>query len=409
MFKRNIKTKVEAALKRSPVVLLAGARQTGKTILAEKIAQDKNYSYFSLDDIPTYLAAKNDPVSFIRDIPKPVVIDEIQRVPELFSTIKREVDKKRTAGDYLLTGSVNPLLMPTVADALTGRIETINLFPLSQGEIDNSQENFIDTLFTDKSLKLKQILSNTELYEKILIGGYPVLQAIKAEDRKIWINEYIKNIVQKDAQDITKIAEPKDLYTFLYSLAHRASGLLNISDISRTLGLPQATLQRYSSLLEALFMIYFAYPWHSKSERKFIKSKKSYLVDSGFLANLLKIYTVKDLKESTYVGNIVENFVAMELLKQLTWSKTSAELYHFRTASGIEIDLLLEDENKNLVALEVKNSSTVYPDDFKNIKYLQELVGNKLIKGIVLYTGDKILPFGKDLLAVPINTLWENQ
>lgn len=408
MFKRNIKVAVEKALKRSPVVLLAGARQTGKTILTENLAQEKNYSYFTLDDIPTYLSAKNDPVSFIQDIPKPVVIDEIQRVPELFLSIKRDVDKNRKAGNYLLTGSVNPLLMPTVADALTGRVETLSLFPLSQGEILGVKEVFIDLLFAGSNplAPAKGASGTAEIYKKILVGGYPVLQSLDEADRKVWVNEYIKNIVQKDAQDIIKISEPRDLYVLLYSLAHRAAGLLNISDISRTLSLPQATLQRYTSLLEALFMIYFAYPWHIKSDKKFTKSKKSYLVDSGFLANLLKINSKEALKESNLVGNVLENFVVMELLKQLTWSTTKAELYHFRTSTGVEVDIVLEDELKNIVGIEVKSSSTVSYDDFKGLAYLQELTKNKFIKGIVLYTGESIIPFGKNLLAVPINSLW---
>ncbi|OGB83307.1 hypothetical protein A3F66_05605 [candidate division TM6 bacterium RIFCSPHIGHO2_12_FULL_32_22] len=404
MFKRNIKSSLERALKRSPVTLLTGARQSGKTILTENIAQEKNYNFFSLDDIATYVTAKNDPTGFIRDLPKPVVIDEVQRVPELFLSIKRDVDKNRKSGNYLLTGSVNPLLVPKVADALTGRIETLSLFPLSQGEILGIKENFIDRVFSGK--KPANPDNKVDLYKAILVGGYPVLQSLNEIDRKAWINEYIKNIVQKDAQDITKITEPKDLYSFIYSLAHRAAGLLNISDISRNLTLPQATLQRYSSLLEALYIIYFAYPWHMKSDKKFIKSKKSYLVDSGFLSNLLKINSKEMLKESNMVGNIVENFIVMELLKQLSWSETIAELYHFRTVSGVEVDIVLEDEYKNLVAIEVKNSATVYPDDFKNLSYFKELVGKKFVKGIVLYNGEQILPFGENLLAVPINSLW---
>ena len=404
MFKRNIKSSLEKALKRSPVVLLTGARQSGKTVLTENIAQEQHCSFFSLDDVTTYVTAKNDPVGFIRDLPKPAVIDEIQRVPELFLSIKRDVDKNRKPGNYLLTGSVNPLLVPKVADALTGRIETLSLFPLSQGEILGIKENFIDRVFSGK--KPANPESKVDLYNAIVVGGYPVLQSLNEVDRKVWINEYIKNIVQKDAQDITKITEPKDLYSFIYSLAYRAAGLLNVSDISRNLTLPQATLQRYSSLLEALYIIYFAYPWHMKSDKKFIKSKKSYLVDSGFLSNLLKISSKEMLKESMMVGNIVENFIVIELLKQLSWSETLAELYHFRTVSGVEIDIVLEDEYKNLVAIEIKNSGTVYPDDFKNLTYLKELTGKKFIKGIVLYNGEQILPFGENLLAVPINSLW---
>lgn len=407
MYKRYIKEKIEKALSRSPVVLLTGARQTGKTVLVEEIAQEKNYSYLTLDDIPTYLAAKNDPVSFIKDIQKPVIIDEIQRVSELFLVIKREVDKNRVAGNFLITGSVNPLLIPTVSDALTGRIETLTLYPLAQTEIENSKINIIENLFDNKLEKKCYETDNSLIYEKIITGGYPVLQNIKNQDKKVWINEYIKNIVQKDAQDISKITEPKDLYMFLYSLAHRAAGLLNISDLSRNLGLSQATLQRYSSLLEALYLIYYAYPWHIKTDKKFLKSKKSYLIDSGFLANLLKITNIQDLKESNYYGNIVENFVALEILKQASWSNIDVELYHFRTINGIEVDLVLEDENKNLVGIEVKASRTVSSDDFKGLNYLKSLVPDQMIKGVVLYMGDNILPFGENLLAVPISRLWE--
>ena len=410
MLKRNIKSRIEKALKRSPVVLLLGARQVGKTILTESLAEEKNYRYLTLDDIPTYLAAKNDPVSFIGNIPKPIVIDEVQRVPELFLAIKRNVDSQRSAGDYLLTGSVNPFLMPKVVDALTGRIETLSLLPLSQGEILGIKEEFIDVLFAGKNPVIsKKPLSKNSLYEKIITGGFPVLQQINAEDRQVWISEYIKSLVHKDAQDITKISDPTDLYAFVYSAAYRASGLVNISDISRNLHIPQATLQRYTSLLEALFMIYFVQPWHMKSEKRFVKSKKMYFIDSGFLSNLLKIYNIDALKDSSSVGAILENFVVMELLKQLGWSKTNAALYHFRTSSGVEVDIVLEDDAHRIVAIEVKNSSTVSSDDFYGLTYLKDLVKDKFVKGIILYTGESIIPFGDKLLAVPISSLWTNK
>ena len=412
MFKRNIKSRVEAALKRSPVVLLTGARQSGKTVLVESIAQEKNYNYFTMDDIPTYLSAKNDPVGFIANIEKPVVIDEVQRVPELFLAIKRDVDKNRVAGNYLLTGSTNPILIPQVADALTGRIETISLLPLSQGELLGIKEQFIDTIFSGKNPSnipsIKESLSRDELYKKILIGGFPVMQNLNEKDRKVWINEYIKNIVQKDAQDIAQISEPADLYTLVYSMANRASGLLNIADISRTISVPQATLQRYSSLLEALYMIYLQRSWHMDSEKQFIKAKKAYLVDSGFLSNLLKLNMERAIEYSSLMGNVIENFVVMELLKQLGWSETEAELYHFRTTGNIEVDVVIQDEYKNIVGIEIKGSSTVSYNDFKGLEYLQNLTQDKFIKGIVLYLGDKVIPFGKNLIACPISILWNN-
>lgn len=407
MFTRSLQAKLRKALSRSPVVLLTGARQVGKTILVQEIARENNYSYMSLDDVPTLLAAKADPVSFIKNSQKPIIIDEVQRVPELFLAIKQYVDNDRVAGNFLLTGSVNPLLVPKVADALTGRIEQLTLFPLSQGEITGVTENFIELVFSGKPLvQPKNKIDKDILFKKIIIGGYPLLQNFNDEERTIWVNEYIQNIVQKDAQDISKISEPTDLYAFFYAFAYRTASLLNVSDIARSLQSPTATLNRYASLLEALYMIYIQRAWYKQRQKQFIKSKKAYLVDTGFLCHLLKIKTPEDLVASHLMGNIFENFVFLELLKQQGWSKTRVELFYFRTTSGNEVDIVLEDEKNNIVGIEVKSSSTVTPDDFKGLAYLQENAGKQFVQGIVLYTGDKIIPFGPNFYAVPLETLW---
>ena len=410
MFKRNIKPLLQKALLRSPVVLLNGARQVGKTTLVLEFLKDKNFNYLTFDDEMVYLAAKSDPAGFISNLQKPVILDEVQRLPEIFLPIKMDVDKNRIPGRYLLTGSANPLLIPRLGDSLAGRMEIVDLMPLSQGEILGLAENFIDIIFSDQQLKTpKNSLSREDLFKKILIGGYPSVQNVDEETYEAWMRSYLNLILQRDIKDLAQIEKLTELPNILRVLATRASNLLNVSEVSRECKMVAQTLHRYIALLETIFLISLQPSWHTNFLLRFIKSPKLFLVDSGLLTYILGVNLEKMLTNNPENGKVVENFVVIELKKQITWSKIRPSMYHFRTDSGEEVDIILENRAGQIVGIEIKASENVDPRDFKILKKLREKMPDKFVKGIMLYTGSKHIPFGDNLHAMPISSLWQLQ
>lgn len=406
IFKRNIEKKLEKALSRSPVTLLTGARQTGKTTLIKRLGKERGYSYITFDDIRFLSAAKNDPVGFIKGLVNPVILDEVQRVPEIFLAIKQDVDENRVPGRFALTGSANPLLIPRLGDSLAGRMEILELFPLSQGELLSIEDKFVDWLFSNTPPLIPLALSKQELYHKIIIGGYPLVQDVDRESSDAWFNSYVAALLQRDVQDLAHISGLTELPHLLQLLATRAGNLLNGAELSRTSSIATTTLHRYVTLLKTLFLVYFQLPWSTNLGKRLVKAPKTYFVDTGLLSFLLNLQLDKAISEQQLMRGLLENFVQSEIIKQLTWSSTRAISYHFRTQTGIEVDIVLESAAGQIVGIEVKNSQTVTAQDFKSLIYLQEITNTKFIKGIVLYTGAEVIPFGSQLYALPISSLW---
>lgn len=408
MLKRNVKTQLKKALARSPVVLLNGARQVGKTTLALELLKNKKYTYVTFDDEMIFLAAKSDPVAFVANIQKPLILDEVQRVPEIFLAIKRDVDSNRRVGRYLLTGSANPLLIPRLGDSLAGRMEIINLMPLSQGELDQQKEHFIDFVFGQKPLKSpSNKISQRELYEKILVGGYPSVQQVDFQTREAWLRSYLNLILQKDIKDLAQIEKVTELPNLLRLLAARAAGLLNVAELSRESTIAAKTLHRYLALLETIFIVNTQPAWSTNLSIRFVKAPKLYFVDSGLLAYLLDMNIEKAMDDSVHMGRILENFVVSELQKQATWSKQLINLYHFRASSGEEVDAVMENRSGQVVGIEIKTSKKVTSQDFKGLSFLQNKAKQRFVQGIVLYTGSEYVPFGKQLCALPVSALWQ--
>jgi predicted AAA+ superfamily ATPase len=413
MFKRNITENLIQAIQWNPVVLLTGARQTGKTTLMKEICQ-AGFEYITFDNIQQQALAKSDPITFINSLKKPVILDEIQRVPEIFLTIKQNVDESRKDGMYALTGSANPLLIPKLGDSLTGRIAILELHTLSQGEILGIKEDFIAKAFANSEFVNPSKLNNDDLCTKINIGGYPGVQNFDSERRDSWFDSYMTTILQRDVRELSNLSDISLLSNLCQILATRAGNLLNISDVCRVSKIPNSTLHRYLTLLETIFLTYNLNCWSSNLETRLVKSPKIYLNDTGILLYLLGFTLDKQKSlEGRIFGPVLENFIINELRKQLSWSsKKRVKVYYFRNVSGVEVDVVLEDQQGNVVAIEIKSSGTISPTDFKNIKYLQELINkknpDKFRRGIVFYTGNEILNWGEKLSALPINCLWEN-
>lgn len=408
MIQRKIKTKLLEALTDSPVVLIHGARQTGKSTLVKHIAEnDYPAKYLTFDDAAVLSAAQSNPQEFIPAYEDNLVIDEVQRVPEIFLAIKSFVDRNRKAGKFILTGSANVLLLPKVSESLAGRIEIINLFPLSQNEINNTNYNLIDKLFENDFDPALKAPKKNNLTTKILTGGFPEMLARKERKRQdAWFKSYITTILQRDVRDIANIEKLSELPRLLGLFASRAGTLLNFAELSRSSAIPQTTLKRYITLLEAIFMIYLLPAWSGNLSKRLIKTPKLYLNDTGLLSHLTGFESERVFSEPLLWGRLLENFVLNELLKQASWSKFNLSLYHFRSASGQEIDFVIERNNGKLAAVEVKATAKINASDFNNIKIFADETGSKFLKGIVLYTGKEVIPFAKNMFALPIEALW---
>ena len=407
MFQRHIRPQLIAALEDTPVVLLHGARQAGKSTLAQEIASGPHPArYLTLDDATVFAAAKSDPAGFIAGLENSVVIDEVQRVPDLFVPIKAAVDRDRRPGRFLLTGSANVLLLPKLSESLVGRMEVLVLWPLSQGEIEGSAENFVNRAFTPAPPLSPPGATRDDLARRIVSGGYPEAVLRQPTRRPAWFRSYVTTILQRTVRDVADIERMHEMPRLLSVLAARTGTLLNIADLSRILGMPQTTLQRYVALLQNAFLIYSLPAWTATVRRRLLKSSKILFVDTGLAAHLVGT-NVRGLPANQELwGAFVETFAAGELLKQAAWSDVRPALFHFRTAKGEEVDMVLEAPSGKLVGVEVKAAVSVSADDFRGLRILAEIAGRRFFRGLVLYAGDQVVPFGPNLHALPISSLW---
>ncbi len=401
---------VQAALADNPVVLIIGARQVGKSTLLQSLPPSNSQRrYLTFDDANILASAKADPAGFLQNNPGPLVMDEVQRVPELFLAIKASVDRDRAPGRFLLSGSANVLLLPKLADSLAGRMEVLTLWPFSQGEIEGVREAFVDTLFGTTFPQLPQIPAwneRQEVQRRVVRGGFPeVRNRASADRRKAWFGSYLTTILQRDVRDISQIEDLASVPRLLSILAGRVGGLLNTADVSRSAGIPQTTLKRYLSLLNRVFLFQELPAWSSNPGKRYVKMPKAFLSDTGLAAYLLNLTDDRLSREPEHLGRLLENFVFLELLKQSTWSRERPQLFHWRTHSQQEVDLVLEAGDR-LAGVEVKAGSTVGLEDFKGLKALAAEAGDRFVRGVVLYTGNDILPFGDRLSAMPVSSLW---
>lgn len=417
MNKRTIYSQLMEALSDTPVVFLRGARQTGKTTLVKQLAEEpasgeNSRQYISLDSATALAGALDDPTGFLQGLKKPVIIDEAQRATALMLAIKEDVDRERHAGRYLLTGSANILTLPGIADSLAGRMEVLTLYPLSQGEIAGTQEDFISALF-QKEFPLKQTgnaLTKEALLEAIALGGYPeVLSRSNAKRRAAWFDSYITTLVERDIRDISNVQDISGLIRLLRLLGVRSGTLHNQAELSRSIGMPASTLGRYIPLLEALFLIWFLPAWSSNLSKRLVKSPKIHVCDSGLACHLCGADPERLADDSIMAGRLLESFVAGELLKQSSWTEHPVSLYHYRSQSGEEVDVVLEDRAGRVAAVEVKLAASVASHDIKGLASLRDALGDHFVRGVIVYTGQEVMPIGDRIFAVPVGMVFAGQ
>lgn len=391
----------------TPVVLLNGARQTGKTTLAQAMAVGTGAQYLTLDDSATLALAAGDPTGFIRNLAGPVIIDEIQKAPNLFPAIKLAVDRDRRPGCLLLTGSANVMTLPRLAESLAGRMEIIPLFPFSAGELAGVEEGFLQRLFAGTVAKSVLPQGRQDIAARLTRGGYPEAIERKAEDRRAaWFASYISTILQRDVRDLARVDALHSLPNLLKILAARAAGLLNLADVGRDAGLPHTTLTRYLALLETVFLVHRLPAWSRNLGQRLVKAPKVHLIDTGLACHLTGTDAQRLTEDRPLLGRLLESFVVGELRKQVSWTAPQTVLYHYRTAGGSEADVVLEKPDGSVAAIEVKAAATVTASDFAALKALRDQLGRQFRAGVVLYLGDQILPFGDRLWLAPVPALW---
>jgi predicted AAA+ superfamily ATPase len=410
---RNITQKILDALKISPVVFVNGPRQAGKSTVVQSLGNKEHpFEYVSFDSTIQIAAATQAPLEFLTARKSALIIDEVQMVPELFRTLKivvdelRFTDKAKTNGHFLLTGSANIMALPKLSDPLVGRMSVITLYPFSSSEKLGTKGNALERLFNQDFAKLDN--HNITLLHAMQVATFPEISNKKPNERLIWFDGYLSTILQRDVRMLADLEKIAVLPTLLRVLASRAGSLLNDADIARDVGLNPVTCKVYRNILEMMFFTLNVRPWFRNLDKRLVKSPKGYLLDTLLLSHLLD-YRLEDLrvKKPDLFGHIVENFVATELTKLLTFSKTRAQLFHFRTSNGKEVDFVLERPDGSIAGIEVKTSERVEAKDFAGLHELASLVKEDFVCGIVLYQGKAVVPFGKNLWAVPFYFLWQ--
>ncbi len=400
--KRAVREDIENYLNYFPVLLISGAKQVGKSTLALHLNIE---NYITLDDINIYQMAKNNPKGFIEHLQKPVIIDEVQRLPQLMITIKEYVDKDRINGEFLLTGSASLAGFKDISDSLAGRIGIIELYPLSLKEKYEHKGNTIDTLSQELDTFLLKQYDNSSIVQNIIDGGYPEIFKIDNDKAKyLWFSSYIRTYIESDAKELANIRN-MDKFINMYRLCMLRSGnLFNKNELQKECGLDNKTFDSYFSVLEHTYQVKKLQPFFKNELKRLVKSPKIYAVDTGVLCHLLRISSSESYEASDYKGDILETFVYGELLKANTYAHSPSLISYYRTSDKKEIDFILETE-KGVIAIEVKASKSINKDDFKHIYHLAKEVPDIFLKGVVFYNGDRLLKIDDKMYAIPFGFL----
>jgi hypothetical protein len=410
LYPRYAEPRLIEALADSPVVLIHGPRQSGKTTLAQMVGEPRRYAYISFDDDVARGAAEADPMGFVADLPERAILDEVQRVPALFTALKTAVDRKRVAGRFMLTGSANVLLVPKLADSLAGRIEIMRLHPLAQCELTRRAPRFLDVLFEGgfKTRRTERLAGR--LAERIAAGGYPAALARQAGRRRAaWYRDYLDALVQRDVRDLARISSLDALPRLLALAAAQTARLLNVADLAAPFQLSRPTIRDYVTLLERVFLLETLPPWHSNRVSRLVKTPKLHLGDTGLACALLGMDAAALSADRTLLGQLLETFVFQELRRQASWHEESLAFFHYRDRDGTEVDIVIERGARAVAGIEVKAAATVTAADFHGLRKFRDAAGKRFVGGVVLYDGETSASFGDGLFAVPLRALWETK
>ena len=393
-----------------PAVLVHGPRQCGKTTLAQTVGDSLGYGYISLDDDVARAAAEADPAGFVAGLPERAILDEVQRVPSLFTALKQAIDGRRTPGRFLLTGSSQVLLVPALSDSLAGRMEILRLHPLSQGEVYGGTPNFLDDLFLGEFQTSSTERLGAGLATRIAAGGYPAALARSTPRRQAnWYRNFIDTQLQRDVRDMARISALDALPRLLMAAASQTAHLYNLSDLAGPFQLSRPTIGDYVALLERLFLIDRLPPWDANRSKRMVRTPKLHIGDTGIGCALLGHSPGNLAKERELLGRMLETFVYQELKRQAVCQDLPLGFFHYRDKDQVEVDIVIERGAGQVAGVEVKAAATVKPSDFRGLGKLKKSAGERFTAGVVLYDGEVGAGFGDGMFAVPIRGLLEGR
>ena len=398
------------ALADSPAVLIHGPRQCGKTTLARQVGGPRGYEYISFDDEVARAAAESDPAGFVLGLPERVILDEVQRVPRLFASLKQEIDARRIPGRFLLTGSSQVLLVPALSDSLAGRMEILQLHPLSQSEIYGGVPNFLDDLFSGSFQTTATNRLTGDLAARIAGGGYPAaLVRPTARRRANWYRNFIETQLQRDVRDLARISALDPLPKLLSAAASQTAQLYNLSNLASPFELSRPTIGSYVALLERLFLIDRLPPWHGNRLSRLVKTQKLHIGDTGLGCALIGANPASLVQDRALFGKFLETFVFQELRRQAVCQEIPLEFYYYRDKDQMEVDIVIELGAMATAGVEVKAAATVTQSDFRGLRKLKKAAGDRFMAGVVLYDGEITAGFGDHMFAVPLRSLCEGR
>lgn len=403
---RYIESVLKAAIDDTPVILIHGPRQCGKSTLAKRVGYDLGYEYTTFDDDTLMNAALSDPAGFVKGLPERVILDEIQRVPEIFTSLKLAVDNSRTPGRFILTGSANVLLLPKLSDSLAGRMEVLRLHPLSQSELERKPNTFVTDLLRGEVKAFSRTLQLEDLADRIVSGGFPAALTRTLPGRKsAWYRDYIKTLINRDIRDFSRISRLDIIPRLLTATAGQTAHLLNVTELASPFNVSRPTIRDYISLLTHIFIIEEIQPWYNNNLKRVIKTPKLHLCDTGLISSLLGINAQTLLDDHMLFGQILETFAYQELHRLSSWMDESVNFLHYRDKDMSEVDVVIE-KGRDISGVEIKLSATVRNKDFRGLRRLKSSAGKRFKSGVILYNGDSVVSFEDDLYAVPLSVLW---
>ena len=408
LYSRLMEARLVEALADTPVVLVHGPRQCGKTTLTRMTGDPRGFTYFNFDDDVALAAAQADPVGFVAELPERTILDEVQKAPGLFPALKRAVDHRRTPGQFILTGSANVLLVPRLAESLAGRMEILRLHPFAQCELAGRASGFLNTLFVGAFPTRTFRRLGRALAERVAAGGFPAALARATPRRRAaWYRDYIETLVQRDVRELARIRSLDALPRLLTLAAGQTARLLNVSHLAGPFQLTRPTIREYVTLLERIFLLDELSPWHTNRLSRLVKTPKLHVGDTGLACELLGLDAAALMKDRSTFGQLLETFVFQELRRQASAFEEDIRFHHFRDKDDFEVDIVLERTSRGVVGIEVKAAASISKSDFRGLNKLREALRDRFAAGVVLYDGETSAGFGDRLFAVPIRALWE--
>ena len=392
----------------TPVVCVLGPRQSGKTTLVRQMFPER--PFVSMDILTDLQVASMDPDGFVARFPDSVTIDEIQRAPELLPAIKHAVDQDRRPGQFLLTGSANLLLARSVTESLAGRMEIVELQPLTEAEKSRNSGNFVRDLLNGNlkpRIQAEKPVIESTLADRLVAGGYPEPLTRTPRRTRRWHREYVRSIIERDVPDVARVNDAHELARLLELLALRTGQLLNISNLAMDLGMHRNTAERYIAILERLYLVRRVAAWNTSATKRLIKSPKIHLIDSGLTATLSELKAEDWYNNRLRMGHLLESFVVQQLIAQAAWTDPDLRIWHYRDKDRVEVDAVITQGRKSW-GFKVKAASRLIAKDSSALSQFADRCGGNFKQGILFYDGQDILPLAdRRLLAVPLKELWE--